>query len=51
MEDRGFTLMGATGAEAQDYLDSYQQNTVWLIQDAGLAKRSPEEFGIPRPGE
>lgn len=51
MEDRGFTLMNVSGQEAQDYLDSYQQNTVWLIQDAGLAKRSPEEFGIPRPGE
>ncbi|MEM8787190.1 MAG: tripartite tricarboxylate transporter substrate binding protein [Pseudomonadota bacterium] len=51
MEDRGFTLMNTSGAEAQAYLDSYQQNTVWLIQDAGLAKRSPEEFGIPRPAE
>ncbi|WP_113913410.1 tripartite tricarboxylate transporter substrate binding protein [Roseovarius dicentrarchi] len=49
MQDRGFIMMNVSGAEAQAYLDSYQRNTVWLIEDAGLAKRSPEEFGIPRP--
>jgi tripartite-type tricarboxylate transporter receptor subunit TctC len=49
MEDRGFTLMGISGAEAQDFLTKWQENTSWLLQDAGLTKASPEKFGIARP--
>lgn len=49
MEDRGFTMMGISGAEATAFLSKWQQGTAWLLQDAGLAKTSPEEFGIARP--
>ncbi|MEO9780591.1 MAG: tripartite tricarboxylate transporter substrate binding protein [Sedimentitalea sp.] len=51
MEGRGFTLMGISGEEASAFLSKWQQGTAWLMQDAGLTKASPEEFGIARPGE
>lgn len=51
MDNRGFTMMGISGDEAQDFLTKWQQGTTWLLQDAGLTKTSPEEFGIARPGE
>lgn len=51
MDNRGFTMMSISGQEAQDFLTNWQQGTVWLLQDAGLTKASPEEFGIARPGE
>ncbi|MBY6116702.1 tripartite tricarboxylate transporter substrate binding protein [Mameliella alba] len=51
MEGRGFTLMGISGAEADEFLAKWQQGTAWLLHDAGLTKASPEEFGIARPGE
>lgn len=51
MEGRGFTMMGIGGDEARDFLTKWQQGTAWLLQDAGLTKTSPEEFGIARPGE
>lgn len=51
MNDRGFTLMGLSGAEAEAFLSKWQQGTAWLLQDAGLTKVSPEAFGIKRPGE
>ena len=49
MAGRGFTMMNISGAEAQDFLTKWQQTTAWLMQDAGLTKKSPEEFGISRP--
>ena len=51
MEDRGFTLMGISGDEADGFLSKWQQGTAWLLHDAGLTKASPEEFGIARPGK
>ncbi|MCI4665105.1 MAG: tripartite tricarboxylate transporter substrate binding protein [Neomegalonema sp.] len=51
MEGRGFTIMGTSGKEAQEFLTKWQQNTAWLLHDAGLAKKSPEEFGIARPAK
>ncbi|NIZ15428.1 tripartite tricarboxylate transporter substrate binding protein [Phaeobacter sp. HF9A] len=51
MEGRGYTLMGISGDEAEAFLTKWQQGTVWLLQDAGLTKTSPEAFGIKRPGE
>jgi len=50
MDDRGFTLMGISGDEAEAFLTKWQQGTAWLLQDAGLTKASPEAFGIARPG-
>lgn len=49
MDDRGFSMMGISGTEAEDFLSKWQQGTAWLLQDAGLTKASPEEFGIARP--
>jgi tripartite-type tricarboxylate transporter receptor subunit TctC len=49
MDDRGFRLMNVTGEEAEEFLKRWQSVTSWLVWDAGIAKRSPEEFGIPRP--
>nr|WP_246753864.1 tripartite tricarboxylate transporter substrate binding protein [Jiella flava] len=49
MKNRGFTLMNINGDEAQDFMTKWQQNTTWLLQDAGLTKASPETFGIPKP--
>lgn len=51
MDNRGFTMMGISGAEAEEFLAKWQQGTTWLLQDAGETKASPEEFGIKRPGE
>ncbi len=51
MDNRGFMMMGISGAEAEDFLTKWQQGTTWLLQDAGLTKASPEEFGIARPGK
>ena len=51
MDNRGFTLMGISGDEAEEFLSKWQQGTAWLLDDAGLTKASPEEFGIARPGE
>ncbi len=50
IDDRGFSMLSLSGAEAQDFLTNWQQVTAWLLQDAGLTKDSPEEFGIARPG-
>ncbi|WP_297779595.1 tripartite tricarboxylate transporter substrate binding protein [uncultured Roseovarius sp.] len=51
MDGRGFTMMSISGDEATEFLTTWQQNTAWLLQEAGLTKASPEEFGIARPGE
>ncbi len=48
MAGRGFTMMNISGAEAEKFLADWQSTTAWLMQDAGLTKASPEEFGIPR---
>jgi tripartite-type tricarboxylate transporter receptor subunit TctC len=49
MDDRGFLLMNIGGEEAKDFLTRWQSVTSWLMFDAGIAKTSPEEFGIPKP--
>jgi tripartite-type tricarboxylate transporter receptor subunit TctC len=49
MDDRGFVLMNISGDEAEEFLDRWQSVTSWLVYDAGIAKASPEEFGIPKP--
>lgn len=50
MDNRGFKLLNISGDEAEAFLTDWQQNTAWLLEDAGLTKASPEEFGIARPG-
>lgn len=49
MQARGNVMMNISGAQADDFLKKWQQVTVWVLQDTGAAKVSPEEFGIPRP--
>lgn len=49
MNGRGFTMMNISGDEAQAFLTKWQQNTAWLMDDAGLTKASPADFGIARP--
>ena len=42
-------MMSISGDEAEDFLDSWQRQTAWVLWDAEIAKTSPEEFGIERP--
>lgn len=49
MEGRGYKMLSLTGADAQKYLDAWQAKTSWLIWEGGIAKKSPEEFGIIKP--
>ncbi len=49
MDGRGFSIMNISGAEAEAFLTKWQSVTSWIVFDAGIAKNSPEDFGIPRP--
>lgn len=49
MSQRGFSIMNISGIEATDFLEKWQSVTAWIVEDAGIAKKSPEEFGISRP--
>lgn len=49
MTSRGYSVMNISGDEARSFLDKWQSVTSWLVYDAGIAKASPEEYGIPRP--
>lgn len=51
MDSRGFTLMGISGDEAEEFLTRWQQGTAWLLHDAGQTVASPEDFGIARPAD
>ncbi|KUK14135.1 MAG: tripartite tricarboxylate transporter substrate binding protein [Synergistetes bacterium] len=41
--------LGLTGKEARLFLDKQRSIASWLLWEAGAAKKSPEEFGIPKP--
>jgi tripartite-type tricarboxylate transporter receptor subunit TctC len=45
----GGVKLGLTGEKAREYIRQNQSVSAWLLYDAGGAKHSPEEFGIPRP--
>jgi tripartite-type tricarboxylate transporter receptor subunit TctC len=49
IDDRGFKMMNLSGAEADAFLKKWQSNTAWIVFDAGIAKKSPVEFNIPKP--
>ncbi|MDO5620267.1 MAG: tripartite tricarboxylate transporter substrate binding protein [Paracoccus sp. (in: a-proteobacteria)] len=49
MNERGYIIESLSGEPAQQFLNGWQSTTAWLLQDAGLAKVSPEELGIPKP--
>jgi len=42
--------VAVTGNEAREYVSKWQSNTAWLLKKLGVAKNSPEELGIPKPG-
>lgn len=45
----GTVSMNISGAEAEKFLSHWQSVTSWLLYDAGAAKVSPADLGIPRP--
>ncbi|SOC02711.1 Bug family tripartite tricarboxylate transporter substrate binding protein [Rhodobacter maris] len=49
LDNRAYLPLNLTGDAAKEYMAKWQSVTSWLVQDAGIAKTSPEEFGIPRP--
>lgn len=49
MRNAGNIMMNIAGEEADAFLRRWQSVTAWTMQEAGAARRSPEEFGIPRP--
>lgn len=49
MRNAGNIMMNISGEEADAFLRRWQSVTAWTLQEAGAARRSPEEFGIPRP--
>ncbi|PTV96649.1 tripartite-type tricarboxylate transporter receptor subunit TctC [Rhodobacter aestuarii] len=49
LHNRAYLPINLSGAEAKDYMAKWQSVTSWLVYDAGIAKKSPEDFDIPRP--
>ena len=45
----GGVLVGLTGEPAKKYIAHNKSVSAWLMQQAGAAKKSPAEFGIPKP--
>ena len=39
----------AVGTEADKIFEEQTKVQSWLLHDIGVAKRNPEELGIPRP--
>jgi len=46
MDDRGFTVMGISGTEAEKFLTNYRATSSCIVHNAGFGKRDPAEFGI-----
>jgi tripartite-type tricarboxylate transporter receptor subunit TctC len=49
MKQRGYGIMNLAGEEANSFLENYRAVSSWVVFDAGIAKHSPEDFGIKRP--
>ena len=41
-------IIGATGDDFRQKVEAWKPLTTWLLYDAGVATKSPEEFGITR---
>ncbi|MBN2050453.1 MAG: tripartite tricarboxylate transporter substrate binding protein [Spirochaetales bacterium] len=41
-------IMGQTGDEFWEVVNNWKPTTTWLLYDAGVATKSPADFGIPR---
>jgi tripartite-type tricarboxylate transporter receptor subunit TctC len=48
IDDRGFKMMNIVGPEADKFLSEWQSATAWIVHEAGIAKRSPADFNIPK---
>jgi tripartite-type tricarboxylate transporter receptor subunit TctC len=48
-KNNGLTMLGLTGKDAKDFMNTWRSQMSWLIHDAGASKNSPEKFGIPKP--
>ncbi|KIL37723.1 tricarboxylate transport protein TctC [Cohnella kolymensis] len=44
----GAVSLGISGDEADKFWRDWQSTSAWLLQDAGVAKASPEQLNIPR---
>lgn len=45
----GGIQINLTGDAAKAFLKKFESTASWLVYNAGGAKKSPEEFGIPKP--
>lgn len=46
MDERGFTVMGISGDEAEKFLTNYRATSSCIVHNAGFGKKDPAEFGI-----
>lgn len=51
LDENGAQVLNLQGEEAREYLERWQSITAWALEDAGSAKVSPEELGIPKPSQ
>lgn len=49
VQDFGGVKLALTGSKAVDYIRHNQSVSAWLLHDMGYTKKSPADFGIPRP--
>ncbi len=45
---KGFLVFGLDRAKSETYMDNLASTVTWTLYDVGVAKTSPEEFGISR---
>jgi len=48
-QDNFYVVKGISGAEASQYMKKLESLFAWSLADLGIAKVSPEKFGIKRP--
>lgn len=51
MTNLGVDPQNLRGAEAQEFVESNQSTSTWMLYEAGETDISPEELGIPKIGE
>ncbi len=48
-DTKGFSVTAMGREESAAYVQELQSVVAWTLYDAGVAKKSPEDFEIPRP--
>lgn len=48
LEKRGYIYLGLQGDDANEYLEKFRSISSWIAYDSGVAKYSPEKFGIKK---